>query len=197
MEQIYHLYIKKECDHRCPLCCNRLYDMDKLPVITVEDLKQAHTVCLTGGEPFRAAPGALLSLLRRMRSQYENIKKVYIYSSNLKMTFIDESWWTELFRYVDGVNVAPKDIKEWRYLHYLLHTDWFRELTDNTNQDPWNPDNPDELLSNRIYLFDDQKENYESFHWYLPKTWHVIGRKWDKVFNTPENEHFVRLPILL
>lgn len=39
MEQIYHLYITHKCGHNCPLCCNRLYDIDKLPVITVEDLK--------------------------------------------------------------------------------------------------------------------------------------------------------------
>ena len=46
-EQIYHILIKKECTHYCPLCCNRLYDLDKLPSITGDQLREAHTVCLT------------------------------------------------------------------------------------------------------------------------------------------------------
>lgn len=199
MEQVYHLYIKKECGHHCPLCCNKLYDIDKLPVITVDDLKQAHTVCLTGGEPFRVPPHKLIDFIRTMRAQYQNIKKVYIYSSNLKPNYISEKWWEDLFCFIDGVNIAPKNMEEWKYFHYLIHSKWFREITDNSiPTDPWGENvKPEDYLSNRIYIFDDQKESYDYFNWDLPKTWNVIGRKWDKVFNTPDNEHFVRLPILL
>lgn len=31
----------------------------------------------------------------------------------------------------------------------------------------------------------------------IKQGWNIIGRVWDKKFKTPENEHFVRLPILL
>lgn len=29
-----------------------MYDIDKIPVATVEEMKTVHTVCITGGEPF-------------------------------------------------------------------------------------------------------------------------------------------------
>ena len=192
MEQIYHLFIKKECNHNCPLCCNKQYDISKLPVVTVEDLVSADVVCLTGGEPFMIPPGILLNLCKRLKKQYSNIKKLYIYSSNLNPTFIDEKWWTLLYEVVDGVNIAPKTIDEWKYFHYLVHTPWFRDITDTTG--PW--EGMENTKSNRLYVFEDQQAVYDSLHWDLPISWQVIGRKWDKVFNTPDNEHFVRLPIL-
>ena len=56
----------------------------------------------------------------------------------------------------------------------------------------------DERLSNRLYVFDDQWSQYELFKqdFTLTDNWQIIGRKWDAEFKTPENEHFVRLPIL-
>lgn len=50
--EIMHLMILDNCDHKCNLCCNKMYDIDKIPVATVEEMKTVHTVCITGGEPF-------------------------------------------------------------------------------------------------------------------------------------------------
>ena len=110
MEQIYHLYITHKCGHNCPLCCNRLYDIDKLPVITVEDLKQAHTVCLTGGDPFYLLREELISIVDRLRIHYKNIQKIYIYTSG-KMLWIEGAYshWHELMASISGINIAPKD----------------------------------------------------------------------------------------
>jgi hypothetical protein len=47
-----HLMINRWCGNSCPLCCNKQYDLDTVPVVTVEELKAAHTVMLTGGDPF-------------------------------------------------------------------------------------------------------------------------------------------------
>ncbi len=56
----------------------------------------------------------------------------------------------------------------------------------------------DPKLSNRLYVFDDQWQEWEKIRGevHLSDNWQVIGRKWDAEFKTPENEHFVRLPIL-
>lgn len=62
-----HLMINRWCGNSCPLCCNKQYDLDTVPVVTVEELKAAHTVMLTGGEPFyskRRAAVAITSALR-------------------------------------------------------------------------------------------------------------------------------------
>lgn len=48
--EIMHLMVLSRCNYNCELCCNKLYDIDKIPVATVEELKTIHTLCITGGE---------------------------------------------------------------------------------------------------------------------------------------------------
>ena len=50
--EIMHLMILSKCNYKCELCCNKLYDIEKIPVATVKELKTIHTLCITGGEPF-------------------------------------------------------------------------------------------------------------------------------------------------
>lgn len=183
MEQIYHLYITSQCDHKCPLCCNRLYDIEKLPVITVEQLKEAHTVCITGGEPFMR-PYDLWHLIECIRKQYPNIQKLYVYTSGGRLHLMATNDWELFFQYVDGLNVAPKSPHEYKLLHQALVLGKMKTASSKPK------------LSNRLYVFSDLWKVYENEDLCLPDTWQVIGREWDKEFNTPENEHFVRLPIL-
>lgn len=53
--EIMHLMILSKCNYKCELCCNKLYDIEKIPVATVKELKTIHTLCITGGEPFMAS----------------------------------------------------------------------------------------------------------------------------------------------
>ena len=186
-EQVFHILITKECTHKCPLCCNRLYDLDNLPTVTGEMLRTAHTVCLTGGEPFLLDSVELIDLCKGIRKQYPNIQKLYIYTSGTGFAGFTKSQWIQLFQYIDGINIAPKNRYEWAVLmqQFQMNNYWF-ELTSHP------------AFSNRLYLFEDQLENWEFFklRMQIPDTWQVIGRKWDAEFKTPENEHFVRLPIL-
>lgn len=187
MEQIYHILIKKECNHNCPLCCNRLYDIDKLPTITVEQLQTADVVCLTGGEPFLLGQRNLINLCKNIRNQFSNIKRLYIYTSGDNAQNILYTNWMELYRWVDGINFSPKNSIEWKTLQKLLRDTLF-----------FLPSSTRPSKSNRIYVFQDQINNSKIFlkGIFIPPEWEIIGRKWDKEFKTPENEHFVRLPIL-
>lgn len=185
-EQIYHILIKKECGHNCPMCCNKLFDLDTLPSITGEQLRSAHTVCLTGGEPFAIDTHALTKLCENMRKQYPNIQKIYIYTSGNYFDEMTAYEWKRLIGAIDGLNVSPKNQYDWGAFYDLTQTSvWFDMLSE-------------QRLSNRLYVFDGQFEEWEKLNQkiYLPRCWKVIGRKWDTMFNTPENEHFVRLPIL-
>lgn len=76
MEQILHLFITNKCRHDCEFCCNKLYDIEKIPVVTVELLKSVQTVCLTGGEPFGINPDELCAFILRLRKQYPNIENL-------------------------------------------------------------------------------------------------------------------------
>ena len=185
-EEIYHILIKRECAHKCPLCCNRLYDLDNLRTITGDQLRTAHTVCLTGGEPFMMDSWDLIHLCRGIRTQYPNIQKLYIYSSGYGFALFSLDHWLKLINVIDGLNVSPKNEYEWHTLQ-VLH-----------KQRHWAEYMSDPKLSNRLYVFDDQWQEWEKIRGevQLSDNWQVIGRKWDAEFKTPENEHFVRLPIL-
>ena len=111
---------------------------------------------------------------------------MYIYSSGSGFMNYSYDAWLRLVRHIDGLNVSPKNEYEWDVLR-KLHLHWH-----------WPEYMGDERLSNRLYVFDDQWSQYELFKqdFTLTDNWQVIGRKWDAEFKTPENEHFVRLPIL-
>ena len=188
-KQIYHLFIIRECEHKCALCCNRLYDIDQLPVITVNELKNADTVCLTGGEPFLLPNRSLIDLCLGIRKQYPNIQHLYIYTSGGRLHLFSDREWEYLFQYIDGINIAPKSPYEYHLLANLLDIQqpYASEFTEYARQNE---------KSNRLYVFPDLWDEYEKIKKLLPSTFQVIGRKWDQEFKTPDNEHFVRIPIL-
>lgn len=182
METVLHLFITNECRHDCPLCCNKLYVIDEIPVVTVELLKKADTVCLTGGEPLCVSMFEMPKFIRRLRDQYPNIKNLYIYTSGQDL-LMAKHYLPNLVNngYVDGINVAPKDDKDWNSFYSVLIT------------------NPDTFRgkSNRLYIFDEQREKFNNLSMSFEGiNIQVLGRKWQQVFNTSDNEHFVRLPIL-
>lgn len=179
--EIMHLFVTDKCNHACKLCCNKLYNIEEIPVPTVEELKTVHTVCITGGEPFLAGT-YLRFFIRHLRAQYPNIKNLYIYTScdglqeYLGMFTLDD---------IDGISFSPKNVKDWRNLVHIVIN-----FNEELNQ----------LPSNRLYVFKEQQGNFHkvSYHWLISKLKAaVIGRKWDKEFRTPDNEIFRRLPVLL
>lgn len=183
METILHLFITDTCRHDCPLCCNKLYVIDEIPTVTVSLLKRADTVCLTGGEPLSLDPIDFYNFCLELRSQYPNIKNLYVYTSGKELkNHWDTLKYLTTYKTLSGINVAPKDTEDW---DGFVHT--YKEF----------PEFWDNLESNRLYVFDDQREAYAKVK---PKlagiNAEILGRKWQQVFNTPDNEYFVRLPIL-
>lgn len=180
MIEVMHLMILNKCDHSCELCCNKLYDIDKLPVATTDELKTISTLCITGGEPFMSGIN-IDQLARRAKKQFPNIKKVYVYTSGsaLLRTFSYQT-----FDYIDGVNIAPKNNHDWKSLEFFIYNHDFSRLSS--------------LKENRLYVFKDQVDefnNHKQIVNLLNLT--VIYRVWDKEFNTPDSEIFRRLPIFL
>lgn len=190
MEQVLHLYITTPCGHKCPLCCNRLYDIEKIPVVTVELLNSVQTICLTGGDPMMIHPKLLAKLIIQIESQAASLENLYIYTSGKYLrsltTLTDEIRGIEVggrWVHIDGINVAPKNWEDWEgFIKTVdLETVFFRNHT----------------TSNRLYLFKEQRPIFEALNIELPKTFQVIDRQWTQTFNTPDNEHFCRLPILM
>ena len=76
---VLHLMVNNVCNNNCPLCCNKQYNVDEIQIVTVEELKQTETICITGGEPF-LSPN-LTNFIFNLIIQYTNIKNLYIYTS--------------------------------------------------------------------------------------------------------------------
>lgn len=181
MKNIIHLYIISECGKKCPMCCNKLYDIESLPIVSVEELRSADTVCLTGGDPFLY--NELYKFIDRLRGQYPNIKNLYAYTSGYALyNYLNLNWIA--FGKLDGVSIAPKDVSDWMLLKNILKSEIFNRILSS-------------MKSNRLMIFDSQKANFEKFLKDIDLSmFTILGRKWDKEFHTPENEMFRRLPIL-
>ena len=105
---IIHLMVNSNCTNRCNDCCNNQYNLDKVPVATVEELQNAKVVLLTGGEPFLLAD--IHDFVKSLRWQYQNIEKLYIYTSGYAMYKTMDKWlcYGDFGLYVDGINFSPK-----------------------------------------------------------------------------------------
>jgi len=193
MEQVLHLFITNKCRHNCPLCCNKFYEIDKIPVVTVELLKSVQTVCLTGGEPLGINTSMLGKFINNLRKQYLNVENLYIYTSGREagrhlFSLLCETENIEGPRMIDGINFAPKDFDDTLGI--------YKCLVDNTKS--FYTYFKEAHLSNRLYVFPDMEETVRKMIDSVPfeTNLNIIGRTWDNKFNTPKNEHFVRLPIL-
>lgn len=183
---IMHLFILKTCRHKCPMCCNNLYDVDEIPVPTIEELKTINTICFTGGEPFLVED--LSKIAVKLKKQYPNIETIYSYTSGLSLLMYMKKHSTSNINGLeglDGVTISPKDKLDWSAAQTLLKNDEYRHALSM-------------MKSNRIYVFTDDDKPYEDIREYVDKSnFKMIERYWDDEFETPDNEIFRRLPILL
>ena len=182
-----HLLINRVCGHNCSLCCNKHYNIKKIPCITNEILSQVHTLCLTGGDPF-FINFLLDELVMQIRKEFPNIKDIYAYTSGFYLRCYLSYTQKAASRdnlLINGITISPKNATDWEavqdmFIHYPL---FFSSLP-----------------SNRLLVYKEQLDLYHSYidDRILPSlNMKVLGRTWDKEFKTPDNEGFFRLPILL
>lgn len=190
-----HLMINRTCTNSCPVCCNKQYDLDTVPVVTVEELKAAHTVMLTGGEPFYV--DGITSFCSHLRNDYPNIKQLYIYTSG-KLMFLNEevsNHHDHLFTYVDGINFSPKSKWDYEAIKKMLtNRDFATEFITHARS------NRIILMPNDFMTREEQEKFIESLHL---KGLAVFGTKfeveyleWQEEFK-PNGGVWRRLPVFL
>lgn len=160
---VIHLMVTPLCNRDCPFCCNKQYDMNSIPVVSEKELLAAHTLCLTGGEPFAYAnPVAIAGYYKR---HYPNIEKIYVYTNAEELYF-----WLKYHRSfidIDGLNVSIKSKSD------LIAF----SLISKFNEVP--------TTENRLYIFDNlyPKE--------IPANFKVFEREWQTEF-APANDSIFR-----
>lgn len=130
---IIHLMVTSICDRDCPLCCNKQYDLNtEVPQVTDEELLKAHTIYITGGEPFTFSNPN--NIARYLKSRYPNIKTVRVYTGATELAF-----WLDFdfdpyndFICFDGVTVSLKDQKDVRYFeNHIVDNEQISRLSSN------------------------------------------------------------------
>ena len=190
-----HLMINRWCGNSCPLCCNKQYDLDTVPVVTVEELKSAHTVMLTGGVPFYVT--GIIEICSHLRHDYPKIKQLYIYTSGGLM-FANKDIINHHYRlctHVDGINFSPKSKYDYAVIKKMLtNSDFAIEFFIHAR-------------SNRIILMPNDfmtREEQEKYIESLPlkglafygAKFEVEYREWQEEFK-PNGGVWRRLPVLL
>lgn len=179
-----HLFVTAKCTNNCPLCCNREYNIKEIPVVQVDELAKAGTLCITGGEPLLFI-NKVSSLIDDYRYINPKEKKVYIYTSGCN-TLLKAV--IKLSDKIDGFSIGPKSFYDWSNIEYI-----FEYLSDNGNiQDKFIN------LNNRLYIFPEWKQTYLDIAKENPlisRYFDVIDRKWQNKFKPAKNSIFRRLPI--
>lgn len=190
-----HLIINKFRSSIRPFCCNNQYDLDTVPVATVKELKTAHTVMLTGGEPF-VVPG-IVDFCSHLRFDYPNIKQLYVYTSGCEMFCYDELSFDSYYfsRNVDGIYFSPKIEIDYKAIKKMLTKKSFA-----LEFFHFVPNNRIILMPNDFMTREQQEKYIES----LPlKDLAVYGAKfeveyrdWQEEFK-PNGDVWRRLPVFL
>lgn len=176
--------VNNTCTNDCPLCCNKQYDVEEIPVVTVEELKSIDTICLTGGAPMLGLQ-QLANFTSNLERSYRNIKNVFIYMNGAELFSFynfDEGMTRKLFerfpwntkvRY--GLTMSPKCRKDWDAIRK------FSEL-----MDAWK--------SNRIYCFSKADVASAEAIFHIGEV-EIVRREWQQNFVPAPNTIFRRLPI--
>lgn len=183
--------VTNRCHMNCPLCCNRGYNIDEIPVVTVEELKNIDTICITGGEPMLSRE-LVTEMVIRLRNDYTNIRRIYVYTTG---EYISE----RIVRLTDGLSIGPKSYKDWKTLEMLLVDGVFQR--NNTTIRLASKEDPLEFAekSHRLYVFPEWEAAFECIYKdYKGRfvNFEIIHRKWQTSFKPAPNSFFRRLPIL-
>lgn len=66
MKKKLRLLVTKKCNRTCAGCCNKQYELDKLPVIDIKTIAEYDEIMITGGEPM-LFPNELINLIDRIK----------------------------------------------------------------------------------------------------------------------------------
>lgn len=171
--------VTNKCHLNCPLCCNKQYDIEKIPVVTVEDLKNTETICITGGEPIFFLSN-VRELIVRIKKDYKNVKNIYVYTTGRRFIYTSE---------IDGYSVGPKTFKDWiDLIAYITAYSPFGEHSENMIEKL-------RIKSNRLYVFPEWEQFFNAIPKEIFRGFTIIHREWQKEFVPAPDSIFRRIPV--
>lgn len=162
------LLITEKCNRSCAGCCNKQWDLSKLPV--THDFTKYDLIMLTGGEPL-LYPATLLAVVAEIRKQNPQAQ-IIVYTA-----YAERVLW--VLPWVDGITLtlhAWSDVNPFYKLDNLLHD--ARETGA-----PWVKN-----LSLRLNVFAGVEHVY-NFNCWEKK----VGIEWIEDCPLPDDEVFMRV----
>lgn len=104
------LLVTTKCHNSCPMCCNKQFDLNNLPIVDRWDYDE---IMLTGGEPLSSVKKVryLITLIESIKTiqkaQGLPLSKVYVYTSTHHPNLM-----RKILPYVDGITYTPHNVKE-------------------------------------------------------------------------------------
>ena len=176
---VIHLMVTSLCDRNCPYCCNKQYDLNDIPYVTDEELREAHTVFITGGEPFKYSNPA--EIANSLKNKYKNIKSVYVYTNaNEFVSWAINNDLSKLkYSHINGLNISIKNKDDFYSICYLLddYGSKFLDIIDNLGG------------RSRIYDFIDTRD-YEYFYKEILEHFDYFKREWQEDFEAANDSIF-------
>ena len=155
-KKIIHLMITNKCARNCNDCCNKLYSINEIPIVTTRELMECDALFLTGGEPFLyARPNSYAEVVKAF---FPNIKKVIVYTNAIELRdYLDNG---NKIDFIDGVTVSIKGKADFDAFTNI-------RLNENINK----------LSSNRLYVFNEElvPKEFGNFY-YMPREWKSVEK---------------------
>ncbi len=104
------LLVTADCRNACMMCCNRQFNVDKIPVVERLDYDE---IMITGGEPL-LYPNRLERFCKGILDVTEQMglrPKIYLYTSRPEWLSFDRA----VRYYADGIVVAPHSANDIKY----------------------------------------------------------------------------------
>lgn len=169
------LLVTDKCPNRCPLCCNKQFDIQDIPVVDRWDYEE---IMITGGEPMLYPNNLerLCKAIREITAQMGIDTKIYLYTSRVNWNTVER-----IIKYfVDGIVVAPHSRDDLIY---------FRQTNNNLLKYRYPPYT---TCSLRLKVFPEIADS-------LPENlnrWQVQHSEWIENCPLPDGEDFRRVKTL-
>lgn len=160
-----HIMATSLCDRNCKYCCNKQYDLNTIPYVTDEELREAKRIFITGGEPF--AYSSPCDIAKYYKRKYPNIEQVIVYTNAWELRHYLDNGGT--IHDIDGLSVSIKADGDIGAFNWLVNEPEIMALH-----------------SNRLYVFD---------HLYRGKVgnFEMFEREWQKDFTPADDSIFRRV----
>lgn len=170
--RIIHLLVTEKCDRNCVYCCNKQYDLKKVPIATKEELENAEMILLTGGEPVRYSN--FFTISQKLKELNPNVKIILYANAFEYLLFkIEKNNSSAYTAYLNGLSLSIKNHKDLRAFDILV------------SEGLISPN----IESNRLYIFDNLLPHFNE----KDSRFKFIKREWQEEFKPAEDSIFRRL----